>query len=144
MTPAPVHGAPVPQGDYVPARRSGKLIVTAGMTPRRDGQLMFLGPVRSDAAVEDHHEAVVLACSNALAAARNMLAPGEELDAILSMTVYVAAEPGFAAHSRLADAASAFLRQELGEAGVSSRAAVGVATLPGGAPVEIQLMAAVR
>ena len=117
MIAAPAHGNPVPQGDYVPARRSGKLIVTAGMTP--------------------------LACSNALTAARSVLDDGEAFDAILAMTVYVAAEDGFVAHSRLADFASAFLRQELGPVGACARAAVGVATLPGGAPVEIQLTAAV-
>lgn len=144
MIAAPAHGVPVPQGDYVPARRSGKLIVTAGMTPRIDGRLACQGPVRSDAPVEDHRASVVLACSNALSAAQSLLQPGEELDAILSMTVYIAAESGFTAHSRLADHASAFLRQELGDVGICSRAAVGVASLPGGAPVEIQLMAAVR
>lgn len=135
---------PVPQGDYVPARRSGNLIVTAGMTPRVDGRLMFLGPVRIGEPLESHEEAVVLACSNALAGVTGALEDGEELDAILAMTVYVAAEEGFAGHSRLADFASAFLRRELGDVGVCSRAAVGVATLPGGAPVEIQLIAAVR
>ncbi|WP_306752654.1 RidA family protein [Paracoccus actinidiae] len=144
MITAPVHGAPVPQGNYVPARRSGKLIVTAGMTPRIDGRLMSLGPIRNDAAVEGYREAVVLACSNALTAAQSMLRADEELEAILSMTVYIAAEPDFTGHSRLADFASAFLLQELGQVGVCSRTAVGVASLPGGAPVEIQLMAAVR
>lgn len=142
ITPPP-HGAPVPQGNYVPARRSGKLIVTAGMTPRVDGRLVYFGPIRSVASVEDHREAVVLACSNALTAAQSLLQTGEELDAILAMTVYIAAEPEFTGHSRLADLASAFLLQELGQVGVCSRAAVGVASLPGGAPVEIQLMAAV-
>lgn len=135
---------PVPQGDYVAARRSGKLIVTAGMTPRAEGRLMFSGPVRADEPLERHQEAVVLACGNALAAVMGVLADGEELDAILAMTVYVAAGEGFAAHSRLADFASAYLRRELGDTGICSRAAVGVATLPGGAPVEIQLMAAVK
>lgn len=135
--------APVPQGDYVPARRSGKLIVTAGMTPRIDGRLAHSGPVRGNPEAEEHRDAVVLACRNALTAARSLLQPAEELDAILSMTVYIAAEPGFTAHSRLADHASAFLRQELGPAGICSRAAVGVASLPGGAPVEIQLIAMV-
>ena len=144
MITASVHGAPVPQGNYVPARRSGKLIVTAGMTPRVDGRLVCFGPVRNDAAIEGYREAVVLACSNALTAAQSLLQTGEELDAILAMTVYIAAEPDFTGHSRLADLASAFLLQELGQAGVCSRTAVGVASLPGGAPVEIQLMAAVR
>ncbi|WP_371823282.1 RidA family protein [Paracoccus sp. Z118] len=143
MIAAPAHGAPVPQGDYVPARRGGGIIVTSGMTPRVDGRLIALGPVRKDAPLEEYREAVALACSNALTAARGVLADGEELGAILGMTVYIAAENGFTAHSKLADFASAFLRQKLGDAGICARAAVGVATLPGGAPVEIQLTAAV-
>lgn len=131
---------PVPQGDYVAATRHGDLIHTAGMTPRRAGQLLFTGPVRADAPLEDYRDAVVLACQNALTAARAMLEPGETIARVLSMTVYIATGPGFTAHSRLADFASALLREELGESGRSARAAIGVATLPGNAPVEIQLV----
>lgn len=134
------HAQPVPQGDYVPATRHGDLIHTAGMTPRLAGQLMFTGPVRADAPLEDYREAVVLACRNALTAARAMLEPGETIARVLSMTVYIATGPGFATHSRLADLASAFLRAELGENGRCARAAIGVASLPGDAPVEIQLV----
>ena len=134
---------PPPQGLYAPARRLGQLIFTAGMTPRRDGVLIAVGPIRLSAPVESYRDVVVLACANALAAARSLLTPGESLSAILSLTVYVAAEPGFVAHSRIADFASAFLAAELGESGVASRAAVGVASLPADAPVEIQLIAAV-
>jgi enamine deaminase RidA (YjgF/YER057c/UK114 family) len=137
------HDQPVPQGDYIPAKRHGGLIFTSGMTPRRNGKLMFTGPVRADVAVEDYRDAVVLACANALAAARGMLGEGEHIAAILSLTVYFAAEPGFIAHSKLADFASQHLRSELGPEGIGSRAAVGVATLPGNAPVEIQLIAAI-
>lgn len=133
--------APVPQGDYVPATRHGDLIHTAGMTPRKDGRLLFAGPVRRNAPVEDHRAAVELACRNALAAARGLLAPGERIVRVLNMNVFIAAEPGFEAHSRLADVASAVLRAELGEAGRCARAAIGVATLPGNAPVEIQITA---
>lgn len=134
---------PVPQGDYIPARRHGDLIFTSGMTPRLNGVLQFTGPVRKDAALEDYREAVLLACGNALAAARGVLAEGESISAILSLTVYIAAEPGFEAHARLADHASTFLRAEFGTQGIGARAAVGVATLPGNAPVEIQLVAVV-
>lgn len=134
---------PVPQGDYIPARRHGDLIFTSGMTPRLDGVLQFTGPVRKDVPVEDYRQAVLLACGNALAAARGVLAEGEGISAILSLTVYIAAEPGFEAHAKLADHASAFLRAEFGAQGIGARAAVGVATLPGNAPVEIQLVAAV-
>jgi enamine deaminase RidA (YjgF/YER057c/UK114 family) len=131
-----------PQGLYVPAVRHGDLIFTAGMTPRRDGVLQFEGPLGADAPPHEYREAMVLACKNALTAARSQLGAGEAIRRILSLTVYIAAEPGFAAHSKLADFASTYLRDELGEGGLGSRAAVGVASLPGNAAVEIQLIAA--
>ncbi|ODT84087.1 MAG: hypothetical protein ABS76_00850 [Pelagibacterium sp. SCN 64-44] len=135
--------SPPPQGLYRAATRHGGLIFTAGMTPRRDGVLQATGMVAADADPADHRDAVALATGNAIAAARACLGADERLSAIVSLTVYIAAEPGFAAHSRLADFASEVLRAELGEAGIGARAAVGVATLPGNAPVEVQLIAAV-
>lgn len=142
MTAATEVGQPVPQGDYVAAIRHGDTIYTSGMTPRRDGVLIQTGPVRADTPVADYAAAVTLACQNALTAARAKLLPDEAITAILSMTVFVAAEAGFTAHSKLADIASAYLRAELGSGGIGARAAVGVATLPGNAPVEITLIAA--
>lgn len=139
MTGAPRQ--PIPQGDYLPAKRHGDLIYTSGMTPRRDGVLLFHGPVRKDAPLDDYREAVLLACGNALTAAKALLSGDEKIVGILSMTVYVAAEPGYEAHSKLADFASAYLRETLGPQAIGARAAIGVATLPGNAPVEIQLVA---
>lgn len=133
---------PVPQGDYVAARRHGALIVTAGMTPRLEGKLLYQGPVRAGQ-IAEQREAVELACANALRAAEAKLAPGETIGAVLTMTAYIAAEAGFAEHSKIADFASAYLRAHLGERGICSRTAVGVATLPGNAPVEIQLIVAI-
>lgn len=134
---------PVPQGDYLPARRHGSLIYTSGMTPRVNGTLMFSGSVKKDEPVENFRAAVRIASDNALEAVLELLAENESISAVLSLTVYVAAEEGFTAHSRLADFASQFLIEKLGTVGSSSRCAVGVATLPSGAPVEIQLIAAV-
>ena len=85
---------------------------------------------------------MVQAVSNALTAARNTLQPGERIIRILSLTVYVNAAPGFTDHSKVGDLASDWLYQQLGEAGVGARAALGMAGLPGDAPVEIQLVAA--
>lgn len=131
-----------PQGDYVLARRHGGMIFSAGMTPRRNGEMQAQGPVRA-ANLESFRAAAELACANALKAIEAALSPGESLVAVLSMTVYVAAEPGFDAHSRIADFASAHLRAKLGARGACARVAVGVASLPGNAPLEIQLVAAV-
>jgi len=131
---------PVPQGKYVPATRSGSLIFTAGMTPRKNGVLIFSGKVNSSEPVEIYEEAVVQATSNALAAARNILMEGEHIDKILSLTVYVNADEKFTNHSKIADFASRFLFDEIGKKRIGSRTAVGVFSLPGNAPVEVQMI----
>ena len=135
---------PIPQGKYVPATRFGDLIVTAGMTPRKNGQLIRTGRVEIDAPLETYKDAVRQAADNALTAARNQLKEGERIARVMSMTVYINAEDGFTAHAKLADFASDFLNEMLGYASPMARVSVGVATLPGNAPVEIQLMCGVE
>lgn len=134
---------PIPQGNYAPATRFGELIYTAGMTPRNNGVLMKEGKIRLDDQLEDYREAVRQAAANALTAAKNKMEEGEHIVQILSITVYVNAEDGFTRQSKIADLASDYFCEELGEAGVGSRAAVGVASLPGNAPVEISLVVGV-
>ncbi len=139
-----VKANPIPQGKYVPAARFGQFIVTAGMTPRRNGQLIQTGRVEKDAPLEQYKDAVRQAADNALTAAENQLEEGERIARVMSMTVYVNAEDGFTAHAKIADFASDFLSEELGDASPMARVSVGVATLPGNAPVEIQLMCGVE
>jgi enamine deaminase RidA (YjgF/YER057c/UK114 family) len=134
---------PVPQGKYLPATRYGDIVYTSGMTPRKNGVLIFEGKVSSSESLDTYREAIRLAVANALTAARNVLAGQEHLARVLSLTVFIAADETFQAHSRLADFASEYLHQEIGDAGIGSRAAIGVASLPGNAPVEIQLVAAI-
>ena len=134
---------PVPQGKYVPAVRNGDLIVTAGMTPRKDGVLMPSGKVRADVPLETYKEAVVQAAANALTAARNQLQEGEEIARVMLMHVYINAEQDFVEHAKLADFASEYLVAELGDAGICARCALGMGTLPKKAPVVISLLAAV-
>lgn len=133
---------PIPQGKYVPATRCGSLIFTAGMTPRKDGVLQFSGKVKGSEPLETYREAVRIAAANALTAARNTLSDGEKIVQVLSFWVYINAEQDFTAHAKLADFGSDYLNEELGPAGASARAAIGLGTLPGNAPVEIQLICA--
>ncbi len=133
---------PIPQGKYCPAIRHGDLIYTAGMTPRKNGVLIQSGQVQIGRPVEDYRQAVEQAADNALTAARNVLKEGERLAQVLFLTVYVNAEPGYTSHTAIGDLATEYLCRELGEAGVGARAALGMASLPGNAPVEIQLVAA--
>lgn len=133
---------PIPQGKYVPATRHGDLIFTAGMTPRKDGVLQFTGKVKAEEPLESYKKAVRIATANALTAARNTLADGEKIVRVLSFWVYINAEEGFVSHAKLADFGSDYLTEELGEAGSAARAAIGLGTLPGNAPVEVQLICA--
>ncbi|RUZ75214.1 RidA family protein [Mesorhizobium sp. M7A.F.Ca.US.006.01.1.1] len=133
---------PVPQGLYKPAIRWRDQIFTSGMTPRENGILVAQGVIGVDDPLDRYRQAVVLACQNAIAAAQNLLAPGEEIAQVLSMTVFLAADAGFQSHSKVADFASDHLFAEFGQRGIGSRAAIGVASLPGNAPVEIQLTVA--
>ena len=132
---------PIPQGNYVSASRFGNMIYTAGMTPRKNGVLIQTGPVSITKPVSTYKEAVQQSTANALTAALNTLSEHERLEQILSLTVYIQAENTFQAHSRLADYASAYLFERMGNAGIASRAAIGVSSLPGNAPVEIQMIA---
>lgn len=135
---------PIPQGKYKPAVRYGNLIYTAGMTPRKDGVLLMSGKISPDRPLDDYREAVIQATSNALTAARNTLTEGEKVGQILSLTVYLNAAPDYTTHAKVADIASQWLYEQLGDAGIGARAAVGLATLPGDAPVEVQLVAAAQ
>lgn len=134
---------PIPQGKYVPANRFENLIFTAGMTPRNNGVLIKTGKIAISDPIEDYREAVRQAAKNALTAARNKLEEGEHIARILLITVYVNAEEGYSTQAKIADHASEYFCEELGEAGIGSRAAVGVASLPGNAPVEISIICAV-
>jgi enamine deaminase RidA (YjgF/YER057c/UK114 family) len=134
---------PIPQGKYVPASRYGNLIYTAGMTPRINGVLICSGKISPAEPVDNYKAAVRQAAKNALTAALNTLTGEEHLEKVIMSTVYINAEDTFQSHSRLADFASEYLYEELQDAGIGSRAAIGVASLPGNAPVEIQLIVAV-
>ena len=114
------------------------------MTPRNNGVLILSGKVSAQQPIGPYKAAVRQAVSNALTAAKNLLTEDEKLEQIISLTVYINTDETFQMHSGIADFASEFLYEELGNAGIGSRAAIGVASLPGYAPVEIQLIAAVK
>lgn len=134
---------PIPQGKYKPAVRFGNTIYTAGMTPRKNGVLLQAGKVTPDQSVESYRDAARQAACNALTAARNCLAEGEQIAQILCLTVYVNASPDYTTHAKIGDLVSEYLFEEMGDAGIGPRAAIGMATLPGNAPVEVQLIAGV-
>ena len=137
---APLPSVPRPQGRYVPALASGSLVLTAGMTPRVDGRLAYVGRVGDEVTLEDARSAAAIAVSNAVSAAVSVVGSRDALRRAIRLIVFVNAVDGFTQHPKVADGASDRLVELLGpEAGSAVRSAVGVASLPGGACVEVEL-----
>lgn len=134
---------PAPQGSYVPAVAGGGIVVSAGMTPRVDGELVARGVVGRDLTIEQAASAAGVAALNALAAVADTAGGLDHVGRCLRMTVFVACTPGFTAHSAVADGATAALADHLDDARLPARSAIGVLALPSGAPVEVELTATV-
>ena len=133
--------SPRPQGTYRTASVVGDLVFVAGMTPRQNGELIYRGVVGGELSTDDARHALRLATTNAITAARQALPAGAWLLTCALLTVYLRTTEHFVDHAPIANAASETVIDELGEGTMGSRAVVGVATLPGGSPVEVQLIA---
>ncbi|APY12041.1 hypothetical protein BWZ22_12735 [Seonamhaeicola sp. S2-3] len=139
-----VNKNPIPQGKYIPAVRHANVIYTSGMTPRKDGKLVYSGKIKATAPVETYKEAVEIATLNAINAAVNCLEADEKISRVLQMSVFLNTETDFTMHSKIADFASEIIINNLGILCIGSRAAIGVLSLPSNAPVEITLVCSVN
>lgn len=128
------------QGRYRTAALGPGVVVSAGMTPRDGGRLVYRGAVGAEISLEEARLAAALATQNALTAMQSEVPPGQRMAACLSLTVYLRATGEFDAHASVADAASDVIGERLGPQAMGTRVTVGVASLPGGAPVEVQLI----
>ena len=132
--------APQPVGHYVPVLPSGNLVFTSGMIPLRDGKVAYQGHVGGlDLGVAEGREAARLCLLNALSALKAHLGSLERIRRIVKLTVYVSSAPAFYEQPAVANGASELLVELFGESGRHVRSAVGVASLPLNAAVELEL-----
>lgn len=140
-----------PVGAYVPAVRTGAYVWTSGQLPFVAGGLTVTGLVGlapGQVPPPVATEQARIAALNALAAVGSLLAgPGGDPVAALDHVVrvvkvvgFVASDPTFTGQPAVVNGASELLHQVLGDAGVHARSAVGVAVLPMGSPVEVELV----
>lgn len=130
-----------PAGLYVPSQRHGEQLWLSGVTGRTATAPARKGVVGDDVSVEDARDSARLAAANlvgAIAAAGG----AEEVSAVLLLRGYVRSGSAFDAHPFVIDAASEVLATVL-QVGPSARAAIGVASLPGGACVELEAVVVV-
>jgi enamine deaminase RidA (YjgF/YER057c/UK114 family) len=137
--------APKPVASYVPAVRSGNLLYVSGQLPLRDGKLMATGRVPSDVSLDKAQQCAAQCVLNGLAIVRDALGGDlSQLVRAVRLGVFVASISGYGDQPKVANGASDLLVSLMGDAGRHARAAVGVNTLPLGAPVEVEFLFEVR
>jgi len=117
---------------------------TSGQLPRIDGTLTCLGRLGDDVSVEEGRAAAAVCALNALAVLEVALGSLDRIERVLTVTGYVASAPGFHEQPAVVDGASRMLADVFGEAGRHTRSAIGVAALPRGGAVELEVTVAVR
>ena len=132
--------APTPFGAYVPAVQTGNLLFLSGMLATSGHTATVVGVVGKNLDVKEGREAAYTATLNVLALARKQLGSLNRVRHVVRLGVYVAATTEFIDHPKVADAASELLRDVFGEGTVSSRLVFGVASLPLGSPVELEVI----
>jgi enamine deaminase RidA (YjgF/YER057c/UK114 family) len=133
-----------PVGSYVPAMRHGDMVFTSGQLPLVEGAVLHPGIVGETVTAEQAADAARAATLNALAAAAQAAGGVDSISRVVRLVGYVASTADFAAQPAVMNAGSNLLVDVFGEHGRHVRSAVGVAALPLGAPVEVELVVALR
>jgi enamine deaminase RidA (YjgF/YER057c/UK114 family) len=130
---------PAPAGAYVPAVRSGSLVFTAGQVPFVDGKIAAAGKVGREISPEEAKQHARTCALNALAAV-DALVGIDAVVRVVKVTGFVASAEGFTGQPAVLNGASELLGEVFGDVGRHARSAVGVAELPLGVPVEVELV----
>ncbi|MEO3999772.1 RidA family protein [Mesorhizobium sp. CAU 1732] len=130
--------AAAPAANYVPYSQSDKLLLTAGQLPLAGGKLISTGLLGRDLDTDAGKDAAKQCAINILAQIQAATGDLEQIAKLVKITVFVASTPDFTEQHLVANGASDFLADALGDRGKHARSAVGVACLPLNAPVEIE------
>jgi enamine deaminase RidA (YjgF/YER057c/UK114 family) len=130
---------PAPAGAYVPAIRTGNLVYTAGQVPIVDGQVAATGKVGQEVSPEEAKGLAGICALNALAAVHELVGI-DSVVRVVKVVGFVASAEGFTGQPAVVNGASELFGEVFGEAGKHARSAVGVAELPLGVPVEVELI----
>jgi enamine deaminase RidA (YjgF/YER057c/UK114 family) len=131
---------PEPFGAYVEAVQTGDLLFLSGMLPTEGRPAKFIGRVGAELDVETARRATRLAALNALAIARQHLGSLDKVTRIVRLGVSVATWGDVRDQPRVADAASEVLEGVFGKDRSPCRLVCGVASLPLGTPVELEII----
>jgi enamine deaminase RidA (YjgF/YER057c/UK114 family) len=131
---------PQPFGTYVEAVQTGNLLFLSGMLPTEGRGAKFIGRIGAELDVEAGRKAAHLATLNLLAVARQDLGSLDRVTRIVRLGVSVATSGDVRDQAKVADAASELLQDVFGKDKSPCRLVYGVASLPLGAPVELEVI----
>ena len=135
---------PKPVAAYIPALQIDDLVFTSGQLPMVTGQLKFKGKLGKEITKEQGYEAAKICALNALSAIKSVVGDLDRIEQVVKVVGFVASAEGFTEQPAVVNGASEFLKELLGENGAHARSAVGVAELPLGAAVEIEMIVKVK
>jgi enamine deaminase RidA (YjgF/YER057c/UK114 family) len=131
-----------PVASYVPAVAANGFAYTSGQLPMVDGAMPRTGKVGAEVSAEDAKADARQCALNALAAIDAEIGSLDRITRIVKVVGFVASAEGFTGQPGVVNGASDVLGEIFGDAGKHARSAVGVAELPLGAPVEVELIVA--
>ena len=131
---------PEPFGTYMEAVQTGNLLFLSGMLPTEGRGAKFIGRVGAEVDVEAGRKAAHLATLNVLAVARQHLGSLDKVTRIVRLGVSVATSGDVRDQPKIADAASELLQDVFGKDKSPCRLVYGVASLPLGVPVELEVI----
>ena len=136
-----------PLAAYVPAVLDGSRVYVSGQVPMVDGVLAETGHVGEGegfVAPERAKELAAVCALNAIAAVKSVIGDLDRVERVVKVVGFVASDPSFTGQPGVVNGASELFGAVFGDAGVHARSAVGVAALPLGAPVEVEVVLHVR
>jgi enamine deaminase RidA (YjgF/YER057c/UK114 family) len=132
--------APAPFVSYVETVQTGNLLFLSGMLPVVDHKPKYLGRLGKEVDVKSGRDAVRTAALGALAAAKEHLGSLDRVVRVVRLGVFMATSGDFFDQPRVADGASDLLRDVFGADKMAVRLVIGVASLPLGMPVELEVI----
>jgi len=137
--------SPSPVANYIPVVKTGNLIYLSGVGPadKPDGT-SYTGKLGKDLSIDQGYDAARLTAVNLISRLNGFLDDLDQVKQIVKVLSMVNATPDFLDPPAVTNGCSDLLVEVFGDKGRHARSAIGVATLPGGMPIEIELIAEIK
>lgn len=135
---------PAPVANYVRAVQTGNLVFIAGHGPTKDGRAVYTGKLGANVDVQTGYQAAQLVMLNCLSSLKEAIGELDRVTRVVKLLGMVNCTPDFGQQPEVINGASDLLTELYGERGRHARSAVGMAALPRGIAVEIEMIVEVR